>query len=83
MDSPRTVQFNLVGTLDVSPDLKPEFGWDGRIIGYRNSQGWVIRPQVVLEVEYPNGEYEDFSADQDLDRLGFTCLDYSMCGFEE
>lgn len=79
----RTVAFSLTGTVDVRVDLTPVRGWDGRIIGFRTLDTRTVRPQLVLEVENPDGTYEDFAADQDWDSLGFSGLDYETSWFQE
>jgi len=73
----KEIGFAIEGTFWVPKNLEPVYGASKQIHAYRLPDGRLVRLQVVLEVEDPEKEtYMDLSTAEEMDSVGFTCLDY-------
>lgn len=80
----KEISFTLSGTFEVPEGLEPVIGHDGRIYAYRLPDGRLVRPQLVLGIESPVEEaYRDLSSDEEMDAIGFSCLEYTEVAFFE
>ncbi len=59
----------------------PVLAADGAIAGFKLPSGSIIRPQVSLEEESPNGRFRELNTDSQRKRLGFEILEYSGISF--
>ena len=82
--------FKVTGEFEVDCHLKPVFGKGNRqntIIGFELPNGRMARLIVGLELETKvNPEIQDYAhitSQQEMEILGFGCLDYSMTSFEK
>jgi len=83
-------EFKVTGEFEVACHLKPVFGKGNRkntIIGFELPDGRMARLLVGLELENKgNPEIQDYAhitSQQEMEMLGFGCLDYSMTSFEK
>lgn len=74
--------FIATGSFSVSKDLIPvEFAAESGIAYFKKPDGSRVRIVICLEVETPDGQYQYFPAEKDMERHGFGCLDYEDLKF--
>jgi len=57
---------------------------DGRVIGFQLPDGRIVRLIVALEIENENdGTFKYASSQNEMEELGFGCLDYDQANFCE
>lgn len=76
--------FTIEGGFDVSEDLQPIYGNDGRITGFILPRGQTVQLVVSLEYHEPdNPAPVQTVGEEQMRHLGFENLSYSQADFEE
>ena len=76
--------FEVSGVFAVANNLKPIFGAENQIIGFELPGGRQVRLIIGIGIENKvTGSYEHVTNEQQMDDLGFGCLDYDKICFTE
>ena len=75
-------RFEITGGFDIE-EMQPEFAADGNIVGFWKDNK-IIRMCVALEVEdQKSGKCSYSILDKDMDKIGFSNLNYDKSDFYE
>lgn len=76
--------FTATGGWDVDSKLKPLYDASGNVVGFKLPDGREAQLVIALEVLDPKkGSYSYVTSEKQMDKLGFSCLDYSRLEFTE
>ena len=73
--------FEVKGGFDISKDNKPYRAANGDICGYTLPDGSIVRLVVALEIEFPDGNFQISTFEDEMSEFGFNNLDYSELTF--
>ena len=74
-------RFVVSGSIQVSGT--PEEDINGEVCGYRLPDGRFVRLAVALEIEAEDGnDYQYLSTDQEMQKVGFSVIQYDQTQFE-
>ena len=88
IDNSKEVRFEVTGTIYVPRNLVPILNWNKDVIGYTLPDGREVQLSFCLELHTLNPpagipEYQSITDSPDMDALGFECVDFDTCLFQE
>ena len=76
--------FTVTGGFEVDASLKPIRDIVGNIVGFKHPDGKTVKLVVSLEEMAPDELKVNYrTTESEMEKLGFSCLDYSDLSFGE
>lgn len=80
----KTYHFTATGGWTIDSKLKPETDHAGNVVAFRLPDGRKAQLVVALEVESKDEtDYKYIVSERDMEKIGFSCLDYDRLEFCE